>query len=143
LCLFLTFFFVKDSERFTRWILDFAGRHREAHLRQIGQRSATAVSGYLRGQATVGAVDAVFIGIGLAVLGVPLVLPLAFLTFVAAFLPLVGAFVAGALAALVALVTEGVTTALLVVGLTVLVQQLEGTCWPRCCWAGRWPCTRW
>jgi putative heme transporter len=126
LCLFLTFFFVKDSERFTRWILDFAGRHRETHLREIGQRSATAVSGYLRGQATVGLVDGVFIGIGLAVLGVPLVVPLAFLTFVAAFLPLVGAFAAGALAALVALVTKGVTTALLVVGLTVLVQQLEG-----------------
>jgi putative heme transporter len=126
LSLFLTFFFVKDSERFTRWILDFAGRHREHHLREIGTRSATAVSGYLRGQASVGAVDAVFIGIGLAVLGVPLVVPLAFLTFVAAFLPLVGAFVAGALAALVALVTKGVTTALLVVGLTLLVQQLEG-----------------
>jgi predicted PurR-regulated permease PerM len=126
LCLFLTFFFVKDSERFSRWILDFAGRHRERHLREIGQRSATAVSGYLRGQATVGLVDGVFIGIGLAVLGVPLVVPLAFLTFVAAFLPLVGAFVAGVLAALVALVTKGLTTALLVVGLTVLVQQLEG-----------------
>jgi predicted PurR-regulated permease PerM len=126
LSLFLTFFFVKDSERFTRWILDFAGRHREHHLREIGTRSATAVSGYLRGQATVGLVDGVFIGIGLAVLGVPLVVPLAFLTFVAAFLPLVGAFVAGTLAALVALVTKGVTTALLVVGLTVLVQQLEG-----------------
>jgi predicted PurR-regulated permease PerM len=126
LCLFLTFFFVKDSERFTRWILDFAGRHREDHLRELGTRSATAVSGYLRGQATVGLVDGVFIGIGLAVLGVPLVVPLAFLTFVAAFLPLVGAFAAGALAALVALVTKGVTTALLVVGLTVLVQQLEG-----------------
>jgi putative heme transporter len=126
LCLFLTFFFVKDSERFTRWILDFAGRPRERHLREIGSRSATAVSGYLRGQATVGLVDGVFIGIGLAVLGVPLVVPLAFLTFVAAFLPLVGAFVAGALAALVALVTKGLTTALLVVGLTVLVQQLEG-----------------
>jgi putative heme transporter len=126
LCLFLTFFLIKDSERFTRWILDFAGRHRERHLREIGSRSATAVSGYLRGQATVGLVDGVFIGIGLAVLGVPLVVPLAFLTFVAAFLPLVGAFVAGALAALVALVTKGLTTALLVVGLTVLVQQLEG-----------------
>jgi predicted PurR-regulated permease PerM len=126
LSLFLTFFFVKDSERFTRWILDFAGRHRERHLREIGTRSATAVSGYLRGQATVGLVDGVFIGIGLAVLGVPLVVPLAFLTFVAAFLPLVGAVVAGALAALVALVTKGVTTALLVVGLTLLVQQLEG-----------------
>jgi putative heme transporter len=126
LSLFLTFFFVKDSERFTRWILDFAGRHREAHLREIGTRSATAVSGYLRGQATVGLVDAVFIGIGLAIVGVPLVVPLAFLTFVAAFLPLVGAFVAGALAALVALVTKGVTAALIVIGITVLVQQLEG-----------------
>ena len=126
LCLFLTFFFVKDSERFTRWILDFAGRHRQAHLREIGTRSATAVSGYLRGQASVGLVDAVFIGIGLAIVGVPLVLPLAFLTFVAAFLPLVGAFVAGALAALVALVTKGFTAALIVVGITVLVQQLEG-----------------
>jgi hypothetical protein len=88
LCLFLTFFLIKDSERFTRWILDFAGRHRERHLREIGSRSATAVSGYLRGQATVGLVDGVFIGIGLAVLGVPLVVPLAFLTFVAAFLAL-------------------------------------------------------
>jgi predicted PurR-regulated permease PerM len=126
LCLFLTFFFVKDSERFTRWILDFAGLQRTPHLREIGHRSATAVSGYLRGQATVGAVDAFFIGIGLAILGVPLVVPLAFLTFVAAFLPLVGAVVAGALAALVALVTKGFTTALIVVGITLLVQQLEG-----------------
>ncbi|MDP9209348.1 MAG: AI-2E family transporter [Actinomycetota bacterium] len=126
LSLFLTFFFVKDSKRFTRWILDFAGRDRERHLREIGTRSATAVSGYLRGQAAVGAVDAIFIGIGLAILGVPLVVPLAFLTFVAAFLPLVGAVVAGVLAALVALVTKGVTTALIVVGITLLVQQLEG-----------------
>jgi predicted PurR-regulated permease PerM len=126
LSLFLTFFFVKDSARFTRWILDFAGRNRQGHLREIGSRSATAVSGYLRGQATVGAVDAVFIGIGLAILGVPLVIPLAFLTFVAAFLPLVGAVVAGAVAALVALVTKGVTAALLVVGIALLVQQVEG-----------------
>jgi putative heme transporter len=126
LCLFLTFFFVKDSERFTRWILDFVGPRRAPHLREVGRRSATAVSGYLKGQATVGFVDAVFIGIGLAIVGVPLVLPLAFLTFVAAFLPLVGAFVAGALAALVALVTKGLTAALIVVGITVLVQQLEG-----------------
>ena len=126
LTLFLTFFFVKDSERFTRWILDFAGDSRAGHLREVGRRSATAVSGYLRGQATVGLVDGFFIGLGLAILGVPLAVPLAFLTFVAAFLPLVGAFVAGALAALVALVTKGFTTALIVVGITVLVQQLEG-----------------
>ncbi|HZA81013.1 MAG TPA: AI-2E family transporter [Actinomycetes bacterium] len=126
LALFLTFFFVKDSERFTRWILDFVGPARAGHLREVGRRSATAVSGYLRGQATVGLVDGVFIGIGLAIVGVPLVVPLAFLTFVAAFLPLVGAVVAGALAALVALVTKGLTAALIVVGITLLVQQLEG-----------------
>jgi predicted PurR-regulated permease PerM len=126
LSLFLTFFFVKDSERFTRWILDFAGRQRAGHLREIGHRSATAVSGYLRGQATVGLVDGVFIGIGLAIVGVPLVVPLAFLTFVAAFLPLVGAVAAGVLAALVALVTKGVTAALIVVAITLAVQQLEG-----------------
>jgi putative heme transporter len=126
LTLFLTFFFVKDSERFTRWILDFAGARRAGPLREVGRRSATAVSSYLRGQATVGLVDGVFIGIGLALVGVPLVIPLAFLTFIAAFLPLVGAFIAGALAALVALVTNGLTAALIVIGITVLVQQLEG-----------------
>jgi putative heme transporter len=126
LTFFLTFFFVKDSERFTSWILDFVGERRREDARELGRRAATAVSGYLRGQATVGLVDAVFIGIGLAVVRVPLVLPLAFLTFVAAFLPLVGAFVAGALAALVALVTKGPLAALIVVGITVAVQQLEG-----------------
>jgi len=126
LTIFLTFFFVKDSERFTSWILDFAGERRAGDLREVGRRSAVAVSGYLRGQAAVGLVDAVFIGIGLAVVGVPLVLPLAFLTFVAAFLPLIGAFLAGVLAALVALVTKCFVAALIVVGITVLVQQLEG-----------------
>jgi predicted PurR-regulated permease PerM len=126
LTLFLTFFFVKDSERFTSWILDFVGARRADDLREIGRRSAAAVSGYLRGQAAVGLVDAVFIGIGLAIVGVPLVLPLAFLTFLAAFLPLVGAFLAGTLAALVALVTKGLGAALIVIGITVLVQQLEG-----------------
>jgi putative heme transporter len=126
LTLFLTFFFVKDSERFTRWILDFIGESRAGHVRELGRRSATAVSSYLRGQATVGLIDGVFIGIGLAIVGVPLVVPLAVLTFIAAFLPLVGAFAAGAVAALVALVTEGLTAALIVVGITVLVQQVEG-----------------
>jgi len=126
LTFFLTFFFVKDSERFTSWILDFVGEPRAGDLREIGRRAAAAVSGYLRGQAAVGLVDAVFIGVGLAIVGVPLVLPLAFLTFLAAFLPLVGAFLAGVLAALVALVTKGLVAALIVVGITLLVQQLEG-----------------
>ncbi len=80
----------------------------------------------MRAQAAVGLVDAVAIGVGLAVLGVPFALPLAVLVFFGAFIPIVGAFVTGALAALVALVTNGLTSALIVLALVVVVQQVEG-----------------
>ena len=81
---------------------------------------------YFRGTATVALIDAVFIGIALLLIGVPLVVPLAVLTFFAAFIPIVGAVAAGIVAVLVALVSEGVTDAVLV-GLAVLaVQQIEG-----------------
>jgi predicted PurR-regulated permease PerM len=76
--------------------------------------------------AIVGAVDAVFIGTALWIMGVPIALPLAVLTFVGAFLPVVGAFLAGLLAAVVAFVAKGWLIALIVIAVTVLVQQLEG-----------------
>ncbi|MDF2442600.1 MAG: putative heme transporter, partial [Subtercola sp.] len=82
--------------------------------------------GYVRGTAIVAFVDAVFIGAGAAVLGVPLALPLAVIVFVTAFIPIVGATLAGVLAALVALVANGPFVALLVVLIVVLVNQLEG-----------------
>ena len=81
---------------------------------------------YVRGTASVAFVDAVGIGIGLWILGVPLALPLAVLVFLLAFIPIVGATLAGILAALVALVANGWVNALFVVGLIVLVNQLEG-----------------
>ena len=84
------------------------------------------LSGFIKAQAAVGLVDAVLIGIGLAVLGVPLALPLAVLVFFGAFIPIIGAVVTGILAALVALVTQGPTIALIVIGLVLVVQQLEG-----------------
>ena len=71
-------------------------------------------------------VDAVLIGLALAIIGVPLVVPLMALTFLGAFVPLVGAFVAGLVAVLVALVSQGVVPALLVTGAIVVIQQLEG-----------------
>jgi predicted PurR-regulated permease PerM len=74
----------------------------------------------------VGFVDAVLVAIALLVIGVPLVVPLAIITFFAAFIPLIGAFVAGLLAVLVALVSGGVVDALLVLGAIILVQQVEG-----------------
>jgi predicted PurR-regulated permease PerM len=81
---------------------------------------------YVRTQLIVSFVDAVLIGIALVVLGVPLAATLTALTFFGGFVPIVGAFVAGAVAVLVALVTEGTTTALLLLGIVILVQQLEG-----------------
>jgi predicted PurR-regulated permease PerM len=71
-------------------------------------------------------VDTVFIGAGLFAFGVPLALPLSLIVFIGAFVPIVGATVAGVLAALVALVTNDLTTALIVVGIVILVNQLEG-----------------
>jgi predicted PurR-regulated permease PerM len=85
-----------------------------------------ALSGYVRGIALVGLVDALLIGLGLVILGVPLVLPLMLLTFLAAFVPLIGAFLAGLAAVLIALVFEGLVTALIVLGIIILVQQIEG-----------------
>jgi predicted PurR-regulated permease PerM len=76
--------------------------------------------------AIIALVDAVLIGVALAVMGVPLVIPLATLVFLGAVVPLVGATVSGAVAALVALITGGVVEALVVVAAIVVIQQLEG-----------------
>jgi predicted PurR-regulated permease PerM len=81
---------------------------------------------YVRGTAAVALVDALGILIGLLILQVPLAIPLAVLVFILAFIPIVGATLAGILAALVALVANGWVTALIVVGVVVLVNQLEG-----------------
>ena len=126
LTLLLTFFFLKDGGRMWAWIAALAGERRSVATQEIAGRSFTALAGYVRGIATVGAVDAVLVGIALVVIGVPLVIPLMILTFIGAFLPLVGAFTAGLAAVLIALVSNGVVPALIVLGVYIAVQQLEG-----------------
>jgi putative heme transporter len=125
LSLVLTFFFVKDGDRIGNWIARQAGS-RAGELRAVGRRAFDTLGAYLRGVALVGLVDAVLIGIGLVVVGVPLAVPLAFLVFLGAFFPIVGAFLSGLFAALVALVSKGLVAALIIVAITVVVQQLEG-----------------
>lgn len=126
LALVLAFFYLKDGHKFIPWVSRWVGPKAAPHVAELSRRSWTTLSGFIKAQAIVGLVDAVGIGIGLAVLGVPLALPLAVLVFFGAFVPIVGAFIAGALAALVALVFNGVTTALIVVALIIVVQQVEG-----------------
>lgn len=84
------------------------------------------LGGFIRAQAGVALIDAVFIGAGLVILGVPLAPALAVLTFIGAFVPFVGAFVAGALAVLIALVANGFVNGLLVLAVIIAVQQIEG-----------------
>ncbi len=126
LVLVLVFFFLKDGPNFLPFVRRVAGARAGGHLAEVATRSWTTLGGFIRTQALVSGVDAVLIGIGLVVLGIPLAFPLAVLTFFGGFIPIVGAFAVGALAVLVALVSKGATSALLVLGLIVLVQQLEG-----------------
>ncbi len=92
----------------------------------MGRRAWSTLSAYVRGTAIIALVDAVLIGLALALVGNPLWIPLGVLTFFGAFFPIVGAVVAGALAALVTLVTNGFTPALIITGVIVAIQQIEG-----------------
>jgi predicted PurR-regulated permease PerM len=123
----LSFLFLKDGARFLPWVRRQTGPTIGTHLTELLARVWLTLGRYIRVQAVVSFVDAVLIGIGLLVLQVPLAPALAVLTFFAGFVPIVGAVVAGVLAALVALVSNGPGTALLVVALVVLVQQIEST----------------
>ncbi|WP_370658562.1 AI-2E family transporter [Kocuria sp. CCUG 69068] len=118
------FFFLKDGAKMWNFTLRWFHGGTRARLAESGDRAVQVPGGYVRGTAVVAAVDAVFIGVPLALLGVPLALPLTVIVFIGGFVPIVGATAAGILAALVALVTNGPWTALIVAG--VVVNQIEG-----------------
>ncbi|WDZ82951.1 AI-2E family transporter [Micromonospora cathayae] len=126
LALFLMFFFLKDGPRFLPWLTRQLPGRLATDVPTVAARSWDTLGAFVRSQAFVGLLDAVFIGLGLWIVGVPLVLPLAVLTFVAAFVPIVGALFAGFVAVLIALVSNGPTDALIVLAIIVAVQQLEG-----------------
>jgi putative heme transporter len=126
LTIVLAFLFVKDGPRFLPWVRLVAGDGAGGHIAEVLRRIWGTLGTFIRQQALVSLVDAVLIGGGLLVVGVPLALPLAVLTFLGGFIPIVGAVVAGALAVLVALVSNGFSTALVVLLIVVAVQQIEG-----------------
>ena len=119
------FFYLKDGRRLANGVLKAAPSHLQFRIRAVSDRAWATLTAYFRGQLLVAFVDAVFIGIGLALLGVPLALPLAVLIFFGGLFPIVGAVTTGALAVLVALADGGLVIGLIVVGLVLLVQQVE------------------
>ncbi|MFI8890936.1 AI-2E family transporter [Streptomyces paradoxus] len=126
LALFLMFFFLKDGPRFLPWLSRQLPGRLATDVPAVFDRGWATLGSFVRSQAAVGLLDAVLIGLGLWILGVPLVLPLAVLTFVSAFVPIIGALFAGFVAVLIALVSNGLTDALIVLAIIVVVQQLEG-----------------
>ncbi|MDQ0574431.1 AI-2E family transporter [Agromyces albus] len=122
----LLFFLLKDGDRIWAFFLRPFRGAQLARGRRIGETSVNVLGGYLRGTAVIAFVDAAAIGIGLAILQVPLALPLAVIVFLGSFIPIVGATITGILAALVALVANGPGVALIVVAIVIGVNQLEG-----------------
>lgn len=126
LLIVVLFFFLKDGPQIWQFLLRPFRGEGLARAERAGAKTVQTLGSYVRGTAAVAAVDAIGIGIGLVILQVPLALPLSVLVFVLAFIPIVGATLAGTLAALVALVANGPISAIVVVGVVVLVNQLEG-----------------
>jgi predicted PurR-regulated permease PerM len=126
LMLFITFFLLKDGNKIWNWLIKALPP--DAHLRadNAGTAAWAALVNYVRGTTAVAAIHAVVIGLSLWLLGVPLLVPLIILVFIAAFVPLVGILVAGALAIIVTLGTRGWVAAVVLLGVFLVENQLEG-----------------
>jgi predicted PurR-regulated permease PerM len=126
LMLFITFFLLKDGERIWAWLI--SGLRPEAHRRAVnaGHQAWRALVNYVHGTVVVAAIHAVVIGLTIWLLGVPLLVPLVVLVFLAAFVPIIGILVAGGLAILVALATKGWVAAVILLAVLIVENQVEG-----------------
>lgn len=120
------FFYLRDGDRIGAWLVGLFPLGHQEDARTIGGRSWDTVSGYIRGQTLVALFDGTLFAIGLLIVGVPMAIALGVIVFLGAFVPTVGSVIAGAIAVLVALVSEGLATALITLALIVGIQQLEG-----------------
>jgi predicted PurR-regulated permease PerM len=126
LMMFVTFFLLKDGTKIWRWLIGMLPLPARGRADSAGAAAWTALVNYVRGTTAVAAIHAVVIGIALWLLGVPLMVPLIILVFIAAYVPLAGILVAGALAILVTLGTKGWIAAVILLGVFLVENQLEG-----------------
>nr|WP_238816083.1 AI-2E family transporter [Nocardia brasiliensis] len=126
LTLFILIFFLYGGDQIWHFVTRIVPTPQRERVRTAGRLGFGTLVGFVRATVAVAAVDAIGIGAGLGILGVPLALPLASLVFIGAFIPIIGAFVAGFVAVFIALVTKGLITSLIVLGIIIAVMQLEG-----------------
>ncbi|HYO03337.1 MAG TPA: AI-2E family transporter [Mycobacterium sp.] len=125
LLLFTVIFFLLGGRSIWQFVTRLIPDEHRARVREAGSAGFHSLAGYARATSLVAFVDAVAIGSGLAIMGIPLALPLASLIFLGAFIPVVGALITGFLAVIVALLAKGLIYALITLGLIVAVMQLE------------------
>ncbi len=126
LTLFTVIFFLLGGRNIWQFVTKIFPQNVQQRVREAGSAGFHSLIGYVRATFLVALVDAVGIGTGLAIMGIPLALPLASLVFLGAFIPLIGAVIAGFLAVVVALLAKGFIYALITLALIIAVQQLEG-----------------
>ena len=126
LALAILFLLLKNGPATWRWLVERFAPGTRLRVDAAGRAAWDTLTSYIRGVVVVALIDAIGIGVALVLLGVPLASSLAMLTFLGAFIPIIGATVVGAMIVLVALATDGLVTALIVLGAVLLIQQLEG-----------------
>jgi predicted PurR-regulated permease PerM len=126
LALFATLFILIDGRGIWNWIVGILPRRARAAVDGAGVAGWATLQNFVKVQILVATIDAIGIGLGAFFLGLPLAVPIAILVFLGSFIPIVGAVVTGALAVFVALVYNGPVIALIMLGIVLLVQQVEG-----------------
>ncbi|MDR7301915.1 putative PurR-regulated permease PerM [Haloactinomyces albus] len=127
LAIFVTLFLLYEGERIWRWLI--SPLKQDPHRRRVdraGHIAWNTITGYVHGTVVIATIHGIVIGLTLTLLGVPLVLPLSVLVFLGSFIPIVGAIVAGTIAVLITLVTQGLIEALILLGVLLVENQLEG-----------------
>ena len=124
--LFATYFFLADGDRIWAWTVRLAPRAARERVDASGRVAWISLTQFVRATVLVALVDALGIMVVAWLLGVPFIFAIGVLVFLGAFVPMIGATIAGSVAVLVALVDQGPLTALLMLGGVVLVQQIEG-----------------
>jgi predicted PurR-regulated permease PerM len=125
LSVFVTFFFLKDGPLMWRWVVTHLTDDSDV-FDSVGRGVYTTVSSFMLGQTVIAAIDAVFIGLGALVLGVPNSSAIFMLTFLGAFVPYIGAFITGLVAVLLAIADGGIDKGLAMLAIVIVVQIVEG-----------------
>jgi putative heme transporter len=126
LTLFTTLFILIDGRGMWAWTVRLFPRRARVAVDRSGRVGWATLTSFVRVQIFVAAVDAVGIGVGALVLGLPLAIPIGVAVFLGSFIPIVGAVATGVLAVFVALIYKDVVIALIMLAIVLLVQQVEG-----------------